>query len=210
MLKKESEILYCFAVRPWESFTFTELKKASKKKSRSYLEGVLKKFVKEGILKKDSVGRLPIYSLNIASAKARVYAGFVLEHSGWNRKNIPYVDLQKIIDKIPYENYIFIITGSYSKGTETKKSDIDIIIIVEDSSEPKKVYAELAHACELNIPKIHLYVFRNSEFIKMLSNKEANYGKEIVKNFLVLSGGQVFMKLIKEAVENGFNGKYLS
>ncbi len=210
MLNKESEILYCFAKEPWKKYTFTELKKNSGKKSKSYVEMVIKKFINEGIIKQSFVGHLPIYSLNLASTKARVFAGFVIEYYGWNRKNIPYSDLQAIDDKIPYKNHVLIVTGSYASGKQTKKSDIDVIVMVEDSSEPKKIYAELSQYCELNIPQIHLYVFKHSEFKEMLCNREGNYGKEIAKNCLILTGGQVYIKLIGEAMENGFDDKYLS
>jgi len=202
MLNKESEILYSFAREPWTNFTFSSL--MERKKSKSYLASVLKKFVDEKVLKKVLVGRLPVYSLNLSSAKSRVYAGFVLEHEGWNKKHIPYDSL--LIDKIPTKDYVFLITGSYAKGKQSKESDIDAVIIIDDSVDPKKVYAELSHYAELNIPQIHLYVFRNREFIAMLKSREANYGKEIVKNNLILTGGQIYLELVEEAIENGFHG----
>lgn len=210
MLNKESEILYCFVSMPWRRLTFTDLKEVSGKKSRSYLDRTIKGFLAESILKQDTVGRLPVYSLDLSSAKARAYAGFVLEHYGWDRESLPYADLQRIIDKMPYRGHVFMITGSYASGKQTERSDIDAVVLVEDCCEPKKVYAELSQACELNIPPVHLYVFRHSEFMGMLSNKEANYGKEAARNGLVLVGGQVYMELVKEAIENGLDGKYLS
>ena len=210
MLNKEAGILYWFAKEPWRKYTFTELKKASGKKSKSYLEGVIKKLVKEKILRQESVSHLPVYSLNFSSAKARAFAGFVLEYFGWSRESIPYHDLQKIMDKCPYESYVFIVTGSYASGKQTRKSDIDAVILIEDACEPKRVYAELSQACELNIPPVHLYVFRYSEFREMLRSKEANYGKEIAKNHLILAGGQFYVKLIGEEIENGFDGKRLA
>lgn len=206
MIKKESEILFYFAREPWKRYTFTELQKASKKRSRSYIGGVLSKFVANKILKQEAVGHLPVYSLNASSAKARIFAGFVLEYYGWNRKHIPYDDLHGIMEKIPVQDYVFIVSGSYAGGRQTRKSDIDIVIIIEDSAEPKRIYAELSHYCEMNIPPIHMYAFKNREFVEMLCNKEANYGKEIVKNSLILTGGQIYLKLISEAMQSGFNG----
>ena len=50
----------------------------------------------------------------------------------------------------------------------------------------------------------------NQEFVEMLLNNEANYGKEIVKNNLILCGGQIFMQIIKEVIDNGFDDKYSS
>ena len=210
MLTKESDILYCFAKKPWKKYTFTELKTAAGKTSRSYVERTVKKFISAKIINKETIGRLPVYSPNLASAKARIFAGFVLEYYGWNRKRIPYNDLQKVADKIPYRDYVFLITGSYVRGNQTGKSDIDAVVLIEDSCKPKAVYAELSQACELNIPRIHLYVFTHSEFKEMLLNKEANYGKEIAKNCLILTEGQIYIKLLQEAVENGFDDKRLA
>ena len=118
--------------------------------------------------------------------------------------------MQKLMDKINYKNYVFLITGSYVRGTQTKNSDVDVVILIEDGLEPKKVSAELKLQSELNIPKIHLYVFKYSEFIQMLTNKEANYGKEIIKNYLILTEGQILLKIIEEAIKNGFNDRSLT
>lgn len=209
MLKKESGLLYMFAIKPWQSCTETELKELYGTKSKSYVGLFLDKYVKEGILKTEQVGNQTTYALNLSSAKARVYAGTVLEFVAWGKSHIPYKDIQSLMDKIPYANHITLITGSYAKGTQREKSDIDIVIIIEDSCDPRKVYAELKLQSELNIPPFHLYVFKNSEFIEMLKNKEVNYGKEIVKNCLILTQGQTYLKLIDEAIKNGFNGKAL-
>lgn len=208
MIKKEGEILHYFASEPWRKYTFTELKKASKKKSKSYLALSLKKFVKNNILKREMIGKLPVYSLNISSTKARIFAGFILENDAWKKKQIPYKDMEKIMRQIPTKNYVFIVTGSYAKNKQTEKSDIDVVILVDDAIETKRVYAELSHACEMNIPPIHLYVFKNKEFLEMLLNKEANYGKETVLNNLILCGGQVYIQLIAEAMNHGFTGKF--
>lgn len=209
MLRKEAEILHWFAKEPWKKYTFAELQKASGKKSRSYLHNSLKGFVRKEILTGEKAGNVILYRLDTGSLKAQSYAGFVSEHFAWNKKHIPYKDLQKIADKMPEDFYTLIITGSYAKNRQKETSDIDVAIIIGDSAEPKKVYAQLRLACELNIPQIHLYVFRKSEFLQMLLNGEANYGKEIVKNNLILCGAEGYYKILHEAVENGFDGKKL-
>jgi len=209
MLKKEYAILEPFAKMPWQKFAFKGILKQAKKKSEGYVYDSLKKFARQGILKEEKAGNVVLYSLDAGSLKARSYAGFVSEHVAWSQKHIPYKDLQKIADKMPEDFYIFIITGSYAKNRQKETSDMDVAIIIGDSAEPKKVYAQLRLACELNIPQIHLYVFRKSEFLQMLLNGEANYGKEIAKNNLILYGGEVYYKILHEAIKNGFDGKKL-
>jgi hypothetical protein len=204
MLNKEHQILEEFVKAPWKKFTFRQIKKQSGKKSESYVYDSLKKFVRLNILKEERAGNVILYSLNLSSHKALAYAGFVLEYSSWNKKQIPYKDLEKIASKIPTKFFIFIITGSYATNTQNKDSDLDVVILCEDTIDPKKIYAELKQDCELNIPQIHLYVFKTSEFLDMLLNKNANYGKEIANKNLILFGGESYYSIISEAVKNGF------
>ncbi len=209
MLKKDSELLYLFAKEPWKKYTFTELKNSSKKKSKSYVDKVIKNLLKEKILLLEKVGNLSVYSLNFI-VKSRIFAGFVLEYYGWHKDSLPYRDLQEFMSNISYKDYVFIITGSYANGKFTKTSDLDVVVLINDLFEPKRVYAELSFKAEMNIPQIHLYVFKYSEFKEMLLNNEANYGKGIVRNFIILTGGQIYIKLMQEVIENGFNNKKFS
>lgn len=203
MLKKNHKILVVFAKQPWEKFTFKEIKTLSKNKSESYVYNSLKGFVKDKILIQENAGNVLLYSIN-KSAKASAYLGMASEHNAWDKKHIHYDDIEKLMSKIPSKYFTLIITGSYAKNKQTKGSDIDIVVI--SSVEPKRIYSELKHFCEINIPQIHLYVFKESEFLQMLLDKKHNYGKEIAKNNIIISGAESYYRIIIEAVKNGFNG----
>ncbi len=56
----------------------------------------------------------------------------------------------------------------------------------------------------MNIPPIHLYTFTEKEFLLMLLDKKPNYGKEIVRNNIIISGGRAYYKLVSKAIKNGF------
>lgn len=202
MLKKTYKILNIFAREPWKEFTFKDIKKLSKSKSESYVYNTLKQLVKEQILMQVNAGNVLLYKIN-HNSKAITYLALASEHEAWSKKNIPYIDLEIIKSKIPTNFFTFIITGSYAKGKQTKRSDLDAVIISD--LEPKKIYSELKHACEINIPLIHLYVFTGHEFLSMLLDKKANYGKEVAKNNLILFGGESYYRILLEAVNNGFN-----
>lgn len=206
MLNKEYEILKPFIEEAWKKFTFKEIKKLSKKKSESYVYNSLKKFVKQNLLYEEKAGNVLLYTIKLSNLKTQIYAGFVAEHIAWHKKQIPYKSLQNIASKIPTDFFILIITGSYAKNKQKKDSDIDVVVISDDCFESKKIYAELKHDCEMSIPQIHLYVFKKSEFLDMLLEEKANYGKEITKNNLILSGGKEYYKIVSKAIKNGFNG----
>jgi predicted nucleotidyltransferase len=205
-MRKEQELLSLFMKEPYEKFTFKQVKKYSKKKSESYIYTILKKFVKERILHEKRIGNIILYGLAIDNPKAQAYAGFITEYLAWNEKHLPFEDLKRIISKIPTKLFVFLITGSYAKKTQSKDSDIDLIVICDNSLDPKKIYAELNHECEMSLPPAHLYIFRESEFLLMLTNDKQNYGKEIIKNNLLLCGGESYFRIISEAIKHGFNG----
>lgn len=209
MLKKDHQLIMPFVKEPWKKFTFGQIKKLSKKTSESYVYDGLNNFVKEEILKKERVGNIFLYSLNLRKLKTQVFAGFVAEYLAWKTKHIHLKDLEIISAKIPTAFYTFLITGSYARNQQTEKSDIDAVIIVDDCVETNKIYATLRLTCELNIPPVHLYVFKKSEFKEMLINNEPNYGKEITKNNIILCGGREYYEIMNEATQNGFNEEKL-
>ncbi|MFH1072645.1 MAG: nucleotidyltransferase domain-containing protein [Nanoarchaeota archaeon] len=210
MLNQEYQILKEFTQTPWRKYTFKQIKKLSRKSSESYVFSTLKKLVKLGILKQEKAGNVILYSLNISSKKAQIFAGFTAEYHCFQQKRIPFRNLEEISTKIPTSFYILIITGSYAHGTQRDDSDLDVAIICDDMMEPKRIYAELRLACELCIPEIHLYVFKKSEFLAMLLDKSANYGKETVKNNLLAFGGEEYYAILNEAIDHGFGDKNLS
>ncbi len=209
MLKKEYELLMPFIKEPWKRFTFNQIKKLSGKRSKSYVYDGLKRYVKDEILQEEKAGNVILYCLNISEPKTQAYMGFIAEYVAWHKKYLPFTLLRKVSTKIPTPFHIFIITGSYVRNEQKKGSDVDIVIVCDDKQDTKYILAQIHQTCELSIPPGHPYVFKKSEFMEMLLNKEANYGKEISKNNLLLFGGQEYYRMMNEAIENGFNDKKL-
>ncbi|MBI2576151.1 nucleotidyltransferase domain-containing protein [Candidatus Woesearchaeota archaeon] len=210
MLKKVYELLIPFIKEPWKKRTFREVKKLCRKTSESYVYNSLKKYVQEGILAEEKAGNVILYSLVLSETKAQAYAGFIAEYIAWHAKHLPFEVIRKVIAKIPTPYFSFIITGSYAKNKQKEESDIDIVVVVDDRQDTKHIRAQINYACELSIPKGHPYVFTKSEFLEMLLNNEANYGKEIAMNNLLLHGASEYYSIMDEAVKNGFDYKKLS
>jgi len=206
LLNKEHEVLAGFIKAPWSKLTLRQVKELSGKSSGSYVHGSLKRFVKGGLLKEERVGNTVLYRLDMGSLKTCSYLGFVAEYAARSKRHVPFSDLERIMRKMPGPYYSLLVTGSYASNKQNGGSDVDVVIICDDCSEPKKIYAELSHECDMNIPPIHLYVFKKSEFLSMLVDSKANYGKETAKNNFVLAGGREYYSILGEAIRNGFNG----
>ncbi len=197
-----------FLSQPWKKLTYKEIQKLSGKKSKSYIYTVLNSLIKEDIILTESVGKSIIYGINLDSLKVQNYLGFLEQYRAWRSKHIPQEIIFRLTNKLTKITsfFIFTITGSYVKQLQTKKSDLDITIICDDSIDPKKIYAELKYESDMSIPKVHLYVFKKSEFLSMLLDEKENYGKEITRNHLIFSGAESYYVILHEAIKHGFKG----
>ncbi len=130
----------------------------------------------------------------------------IAESFNFKNRKLPFKEIEKVFNLIPISYFTFLITGSYAEGKATNKSDLDTVIIVDDKTNEKEILNILLQKGELMIPKVHPYVFRKSDFLEMLLNKEVNYGKLIVKNKIIVFGAENYYLILKEAVENGFKG----
>jgi len=205
ILKKQYEIDKVFLSEPWKSLTYSEIQKLSKNRSKGYIYKELQRLEENKMIKLERIGkRAIIYTMISNSASAQHYWGFIEEYSSWNRNKFPFQIIESLRSKMPTPFFTFIVTGSYAKRTETKSSDIDIVVISDFDKE--KIYSELKYESETSMQKIHLYVFTKQDFLDMLNSKKENYGREIAMNKMIFFGGASYYSMLSEAIANGFKG----
>jgi len=202
MLKKSYRIMDIFVKNPTITYLFGDVKNCISSKSESYTYNSLNSFVKEDILTKEKKGGLRIYKI-ANTLKAISFLSMVVEYEAWNKNNFPINSIYDLVKKANINFFALLVTGSYAKGNQTSKSDLDVILIVPNDT--KKISSRLMHFCEMNIPQIHLYVFTDEEFKQMLLDEKHNYGKEAVKNNLIFYGAEVYYKILFEVMKNGFS-----
>jgi len=170
------------------------IKEISLKINRAYVKihNSIKRLSKKKIIKEELKGRAHYCSLDykscmdivcfINSQKAKEFLT--------KNKNIgPIID--EILKNVKFPDYTLVLFGSYAKGSAEKHSDVDIAIIVsnENKEEAERVMNSIKRLSSLDI---HSLEFTYKDFIEMLSSKENNVGKEIVKKSIVFKGCEQF------------------
>lgn len=207
IINKEYSVGAVFLRQPWKALTFSEIQKLSGKKSKSYVYSSLEGLEKDGLIISERVGkRALVYKLKLDSPFAQNYWGFLKEYESKATLKFPMRIIENIRAKMPTPFFVMLVTGSYARGKQNKKSDLDVVIICNDDSDRKKINKELTHIAEMSIPPVHLYVFTKDEFLEMLLNDKENYGKEIARNCLVFFGGAVYYSILEDAIKHGFRG----
>ncbi len=101
------------------------------------------------------------------------------------------------IVSLNYPFFIVLVFGSYVKNTWTKKSDIDICIISDDENKAKEIISKF----KLSPFRLDIQTFSTREFISMINTKEANVGKEIIQNNIILYGIENYYNLISKCMK---------
>ncbi len=88
--------------------------------------------------------------------------------------------------------FVALLFGSQAKGTASKHSDMDLLIIGGDEKE--------IHAAITLLPdKIHLTVVTYRDFIHMAKSKEFTVVSETIKNNIILIGIEEYYRLLHHA-----------
>lgn len=106
-----------------------------------------------------------------------------------------FLQKQPIIKKIAAElsmKDIVVLFGSYAKGKETGKSDIDLLIINKDGKKSLS-FSKYEVLFKKKINPIFVTV---KEFKKMIHDKDENVGKQVLKTHIILNNPESFWGLV--------------
>jgi predicted nucleotidyltransferase len=152
---------------------------------------------KKEFIKKESVPPAQIITLN-ERAPIELFIEIEFKRKERFLKKYPWIRLmlKDIIKNSSNPFFILIIFGSYAKSLQNEKSDLDLLMIVQDREEIKlmkniiqEIYTKIKKS--LNIVDI-------ADFKEMLSNPEKlNIGNESKKNHILLYGAEQYYNIIK-------------
>lgn len=199
LTKEQIKILVVFKKDLVAELTFKQIKEQSKQKSNNIVQIALKEFKTQNLIKTKKIGDITIYSLNLDNNLTVSYLNLINEIE-LSKKNIPKGVLQEIQNRVSKhtEFFILILFGSYAKNKATKKSDIDIAVIIESDQTRKEVSPYLETIKRRELLKIDYHIITKNEFLEMLKSEYENLGKQIFKDNLVYYGFIEYCHLTRE------------
>ena len=186
-----------------KEYSIKEIKESCGEKSNNALSLALKKFKDENLVKERRVGRSLLYTLNIDNDLVFNYITLI------NTKKLPKSVLraiERIKEDVEKHTSFFsiVIFGSYAIGKQTKDSDLDVAVFVEEENKRKIIEAAIKSS-ELKTPlEIHSNVISKEEFLEMLKIDNENLGKQIARKHLSIYNSHIFYSLLKRGIKNGF------
>jgi len=198
LTKEQLNILSVFKKDIFASLTFKQIKQDSRQKSNNIVQIAIKEFQKQDIVKTKEIGDVTTYSLNLNNNLTFSYLNLINE-SEISKSKVPKKTLEDIQNRIfkQTEFFILILFGSYAKNEATKKSDLDIALIVESEQTKKDITPFLETIKRREVIPIDYHIFTRNEFLEMLQADSENVGKQIFKSNIVYYGYIPYCNLVK-------------
>lgn len=173
-----------------KAFTINEIAKQLNG-TYSHINRVVLRLVKEHIVFKKTVGHAFQCSLNKQSekTKALVLLSEISRKEEYYQKHGKFKLLfDDFLKELPKDVLFVVLFGSYAKGTFTKESDIDLLIVINTKED---ITSALRKIITLYGKEISPLLLTKKE---LQQRKEEPLIKEIIKNHIVISGAEGFIQ----------------
>ena len=194
--RTQEQILIFLLSKPEEQLTIRGIAKRLGK-SYTLVYNNLAKLEKESIIRKQNVPPGQIITLN-EFAPTEIFVDIELKRKKEFLKKYPWVQVMLKDILLSTKNLFFtlLVFGSYAKATQTKSSDFDLLIIVQNKKDIKDVEYAIDRAYT-KVKKGLNFVDIN-DFKEMIKNtNELNIGNEAKKHHIVLYGVEAYYQLLK-------------
>lgn len=188
-MKTENKIIKLF-IREKNQMTIREIAKKIKADYR-ITHIATQRLIQKKIITTKTVGKSTLCSLNESYYGIEVYrAEDDAKKQLQKNKDVNQL-CKEILTKVKTSFFVFLIFGSYARGSYTKNSDIDMLFISDEKSFEDKINSILSI-----LPlKTHALVFTQKEFKSMLDSKQLNVVKEAVGSHIIIYGTENFYHL---------------
>jgi len=190
--KTEIAVLKLFASKITESFTIREL---AKKTGQNYsiVYSAVQNLHKNNFLVKDKHKN---FSLNIANYEDLSY----IEHLRAEEFLAKHKDIGLFIDetikKLEAGFFSLILFGSYAEGKQNKKSDVDILLIIENPNDTEKIERHIQNLSE-KYGNFHCNVIGKESVKEMIAQKDKlNVINETLNKHIIFFGAEDYYRLI--------------
>lgn len=204
---------------PFEAFTVDKIRKSIRTTNYATMYRKIDYLVEQKILSKSMYGMASQIRINLQNENTISLLSLIetkkFEQFFIRLKGNLFTSINEIIKdtRMISEFKCVLIFGSYAKGAQTAKSDLDLLVIYEASSlihkenyehyvnEIKKSMRGIIKTSELRGgPTINPIIVSTEEHKEMILNKEHNVGKETLLNHVILKGYREYWEEIANVI----------
>ena len=180
-----------------QPFRFYSIKKISSLIDTSYAltYDSVRSLQKKEIIKAEKMGNVLACNLNLsANPQLLAVSSLILSENFLNKVSFGFV-IDEIRGKLSDSIYILALFGSYAKGRATKKSDVDLLFIVQNKLDIDKIKKRIQSVLSETNMKIEFEVITSEWLIKMFEEKQT-VGREVLNASIILHGSEQYYTMV--------------
>lgn len=198
----KEEILNLYSNNLLATFSINEIARKLERPYATVYETVQRLFKKE-ILKKEQKGKSLLCHLNLHSDQARILlsaSSISLKEKFKEENPVLAVSLNELTTKLQRKlkhNLIsLVLFGSLATGKATKRSDVDLLVIVPNKKTADDIIHRECSSLEMRYGRaVNPVIVTPESFVNMIKSKEENVGKETIKGRIIFIGFEKFWEL---------------
>lgn len=189
-------IMKLFVTDPDKEYNISEIAKKTKINYRLAYETVIA-LEKQKILQIKTVGNTRLCRL-VSGACIPLYAYAEAERAReFLEKHVSIKIIKDELEKKKRTVYDSVIVfGSYVKGIQSKKSDIDLLFIIPSQIKKEVYEQEIQTILQLLDYKIDINILTEKEFVEVKKEQALNIVQEVISNHIILGGAEQFHYLL--------------
>ncbi|MCX6816055.1 MAG: nucleotidyltransferase domain-containing protein [Candidatus Aenigmarchaeota archaeon] len=196
MEKLELIIMELFAVDPRKRYSIRNIAKATGKQYAP-VHAAVQRMIKKEALRKQRIGHTDYCSLELKGDASLFCFTETWRAKQFMRKNrAAGLIIEEILEKLKANFYVLVLFGSYAKGKQTEKSDIDLLLIADNNSRAEELERTLTSISRLSKKALHVTPMNFKDFISMASDKETNAVNQVLGNHIIFSGYEEYYKML--------------
>jgi predicted nucleotidyltransferase len=93
-----------------------------------------------------------------------------------------------------------ILFGSHVKGTASKRSDLDVLFVVQNKDAEKEISSAVGSVARITPIGIHDVILTSEEFAQLLRERKPNVAWEAVDDRIVPYGAEPLFKFLEDVM----------
>lgn len=189
-------ILTLLVVDPTLKYTIREISLNTKVNYKLVYQEIIK-LEKENIIAIKKIGNSKLCQINLTANPSLCSYIESLRRDNLLRRTASLRVIHSELDKIKSKYFSCIMFGSSVKGKAKKNSDIDLLFIIPDGTNYEKFEWEVQVLFRLLSYKIDVNIITEGSVDELKNKKGLNILNEVIKNHIILYGGEEYYNLIK-------------
>ena len=196
MEKLEIAIMELFVADPRKRYSIRDISKTIGKQYAP-VHTAVQRLIKKRALKKQRIGHTDYCSIDLHGDASIFCFAEAWRAKQFIRKNkIAGMIIEEVLEKLKAHFYVLVLFGSYAKGKQTEKSDIDLLLIADNNSRAEELERTLKSVSRLSKKPLHVTSMNFKDFIDMASDKETNVVNQAICNHIIFSGYEEYYKML--------------